>query len=170
MNVNDLKALPKTQIPAPAKTLTLQDTQFLVETLSEKDDNIRYKAFLLLQAASQQSNAVYGYWDALEHKLGSDNSYQRSIGVMLIAENLRWDREGKFGGAIDKYLACCSDEKFITARQTIQALQTIVKVTSKYNDAIGQALTNLSLGKYKENQQSLLKKDTATVLKAISGK
>jgi len=31
---------------------------------------------------------------------------------MLIAENVRWDKEGKFGKTLNKYLECCSDEKF----------------------------------------------------------
>jgi hypothetical protein len=170
VNTDELKALPKDQIPAVAKTLPESDIQLLVETLSETEDKLRYNAFLLLQAHSQEQPFVYAYWDVLENKLESENSYQRSIGLMLIAENVRWDKEGKFAKVLSKYMACCNDEKFITARQTIQGLETIVKATDKYNDAIKQALTNLQFSQYKENQQKLLKKDAANVLKAIADK
>ncbi len=170
MNSEQLKTLSKDQIPALAKSLTINDIGFLVETLNEKDDNLRYHAFLLLQAHSREQPSVYGYWGVLAQKLGSDNSYQRSLGVMLIAENVRWDKEGKFAAIVDKFVACCNDEKFITARQTIQGLETIIKSTDKYNDAIKQALTKLEFSQYKDNQQRLLKKDAENTLKAIKKK
>ncbi|MCW4001225.1 MAG: hypothetical protein NWE93_13405 [Candidatus Bathyarchaeota archaeon] len=167
MDSEELAKMQKAQIPQKTTTLTPDDIRFLVETLSEKDDKLRYNAFLLVQAAAKRSNTIYGYWDVLEQKLNSDNSYQRSIGVMLIAENVRWDTEGKFGGALPKFLACCNDEKFITARQTLQAFVTIIKSTDAYNKAIGEAVAGLSFAQYKENQQSLLRKDAANVLAAI---
>ena len=167
MDSDQLATIKKEEISAQAKTLTADDIKFLVETLSEKDDKIRYNAFLLLQAHSKEAPSVYPYWEVLEKKLDSDNSYQRSLGVMLIAENVRWDNEGKFAKIFGKYMACCGDEKFITARQTIQGLGTIMQSTDKYNDAIETALTNLQFSQYKDNQQKLLKKDVAATLKAI---
>jgi hypothetical protein len=165
---NQLLALKKDQIPNQAKTLSADDIEFLVETLSEKDDKLRYNAFLLLQAHTKVANTVYPYWNKLAEKLDSDNSYQRSLGIMLLAENVRWDSEGKFAGVIGKYFACCNDEKFITARQTIQALAEVAKATSKYNKAIAEGLAGLDFSKYKENQQSLLKRDVAATQKLLS--
>jgi hypothetical protein len=165
MNPDQLKTLPKDQIDASAKNLTSADIKFLVETLSEKDDKIRYSSFLLLQAYSKEQSSVYQYWDVLAKKLDSDNSYQRSLGIMLIAENIRWDKEGKFGAVFEKYMVCCSDEKFITARQTIQGLETIMETTDKYSAEIKKALATLDFKQYKENQQKLLKKDVANAIK-----
>jgi hypothetical protein len=167
MNSDELKTLPKTEIAQRSKTLTKAEVDFLVQTLSEKDDAVRYSAFLLLQARSRESPDVYEHWDVLDGKLESDNSYQRSLGVMLLAENVRWDKQGKFGRIIDKYLQCCSDEKFITARQTIQGLEAILKATYKYDAQMKQHLSQLTLAQYKENQQRLLSKDVANVLKLI---
>jgi hypothetical protein len=158
MNTHELKALAKTDIALVSTNLNDADINFLVETLNEKDDKLRYNAFLLLQASSRQLPSVYEFWGELEMKLDSDNSYQRSLGIMLIAENVRWDKEGRFSKTISKYLSCCKDEKFITARQT----------TDKFNDLIKQRLANLQLSQYKENQQKLLSKDIANVLKIIN--
>jgi hypothetical protein len=168
LNSEILKAVTKDQILALSKTLTATDIRFLVETLNEKDDKLRYNAFLLLQAYSCRFSAVYEYWDELEKKLDSDNSYQRSLGTMLIAENMRWDKEDKFSRTISKYLNCCTDEKFITARQTIQGLEIILKATDKFNDTIKQRLSNLQLSQYKENQQKLLSQDISKILKIIN--
>jgi hypothetical protein len=138
-----------------------------VATLTEKDDAVRYNAFLLLQANSRLFPLVYSHWEELEKKMDSPNSYQRSLGLMLIAENVKWDNDDKFCKTIDNYLSCCVDEKFITARQAIQGLANVVKATSKYDNKIKQALNVLQIDKYKENQQSLLKKDIAAITKMI---
>lgn len=167
MDEDGLKNLSKEQISAVSKKLTNADAAFLISMLTEKDDKIRYNAFLLLQTFSKESPFVYDHWGVLEEKLTSDNSYQRSIGVMLLAENVRWDKQNHFSKAIDKYLGCCNDEKFITARQAIQGLQTIVKTNGKYNQEIKQGLAKLELSQYKENQQSLLNRDITSVLKEI---
>jgi hypothetical protein len=167
MNVDDFKAIDKDQIQTIAEKLDLSSIAFLVKELTEKDDKLRYNAFLLLQAHSRLKPSVYTYWDELAGKLSSDNSYQRSLGVMLLAENVRWDKEGKFRGVIDGYFACCNDEKFITSRQAIQGLTTIMVATDLYNNEFRKRLLDLDLGQYKENQQKLLKKDITNIVKAI---
>jgi hypothetical protein len=168
MNDDELKKMEKTAVSAISKNLNVADVHLLVEKLNEKDDKLRYNAFLLLQSVSRIFPSVYEYWDELEKKLDSDNSYQRSLGVMLIAENVRWDKEGKFKKSLTKYMRCCNDEKFITARQSIQGLAVILGATDKFNAEIKQGLANLELSQYKENQQKLLKKDISKVLKFVS--
>jgi hypothetical protein len=170
MNADNLKALTKGSIPNVATNPSARDITFLIDCLTEKDDKLRYNGVLLLQANSRQFPRVYQQWDALTEKLENSNAYQRSIGVMLIAENVRWDTEGKFTKTIDRYLSCCMDEKFITARQAVQELTSIITATSSYNDKIKETLAHYPLDKYKANQQKILQKDIANTLKIIEGK
>ena len=167
MNTNELKALGKNEIPTISKSLNGADVNFLIQTLDEKDDKIRYNAFLLLQAHSREQPIVYEHWNELESKLESTNSYQRSIGAMLIAENVKWDKDNRFSKTISKYLNCCNDEKFITARQTIQGFESILKTTGKFDNEIRQRLASLKLSLYKENQQKLIHKDISRILKIM---
>jgi hypothetical protein len=167
MNVDELKAMAKNDVSDASKNLSPVDIRFLVGVLSEKDDKLRYNALLLLQSVSRQFPFVYEYWGELAKKLESDNSYQRSLGVMLLAENVRWDKEDRFSKTIEAYLGCCNDEKFITARQTIQGLEGILRATEKYEAQIKQYLTSVSFVQYKENQQKLLAKDVSNILKII---
>lgn len=145
-----------------------EDVRALVELLSEKDDNLRYSAFLKLQALSQKDDSVYPYWDVFAEKLNSDNSYQRSIGLMLLAENVAWDKDGRFAEVCAAYLAHCDDEKFITARQCIQGLNKIIAATTGYRKEIVAALTGLELDKRKDTQKGLLRRDIAEVLGKIA--
>jgi hypothetical protein len=170
MNTEELKALAKNDIPTLSKNLNAADILFLIQTLNEKDDEVRYNAFLLLQSSSRESPLVYKYWGDLEKKLESSNSYQRSIGAMLIAENVRWDKEDRFSKTISKYLSCCNDEKFITARQAIQGLAVILKTTNKFDVELEQSLANFRSSKYKDNQQKLVNKDVADILKIFENK
>jgi hypothetical protein len=170
LNIDELKALTKEDIPRLSKNLNAADILFLIQTLNKKDDALRYHAFLLLQLSSRESLLVYNYWVDLERKLESSNSYQRSIGAMLIAENVRWDKEDRFSKAISKYLSCCNDEKFITARQAIQGLAVILKATDKFDAEIGQSLSNFRSSQYKDNQQKLVNKDVVNILKVLENK
>jgi hypothetical protein len=95
--------------------------------VSLKDDNIRYQAFLILQSRSIFFNDVYSFWDTFRDKLKSDNSYKRSIGLMLIAENVRWDEQNRMEDTIDEYLKLLNDEKPITIRQCIQSLGKVAQ-------------------------------------------
>jgi hypothetical protein len=135
LNVDDLTTLVKNQIAQFAK-LTKVDVAFLVSELSKKEDIPRYNAFLLLQANPHISPHTYSQRDRLEQKLSSGNSCQHNLGLMLIVENIRQDKQGKFNYVLSKYLRCCTNEKFITARQAIQGLSSILEATNKHNEKI----------------------------------
>ncbi len=170
LDKSELGKLAKSEIDHIAESLDDSDVDFLVQILLEKEDNLRYNAFLLLQSNSRLFPYVHRYWDELEGKLSSDNSYQRSIGLMLIAENVKWDKEGRFDKTLANYLGCCLDEKFITARQAIQGLARVLDATDSYDRRIGQNLSRMDFSQYKENQQKLLKKDAAAILRMIEKK
>lgn len=150
-----------------AKEIGEGELELLVEWLKEKDDNIRYAAFLLLQSLSAADNRVYRYWETLARMIGDPNSYQRSLGLMLISENIKWDKENKFATICDEYLSHCDDEKFITARQCIQGLHKVLEHSTMYRDQIVNALVKIDLGKRKDTQQGLMLLDIIGVLEKI---
>jgi hypothetical protein len=112
-----IMSIPKNDLQEASKALYTEDIPQLVEWLNLKDDNIRYRAFLLLQNRSLFCDDVYPYWDTLRSKLRSDNSYQRSIGLMLLAENVKWDAGNRMEDTIDEFLMLLNDEKPIAILQ-----------------------------------------------------
>jgi hypothetical protein len=157
----------KDNLAAYIPTLAEEDIRCLVGGLAEKDDNLRYKCFLLLQGRSQAYPDVYPYWEQFVAKLADANSYQRSLGLMMIAENARWDTDGKFEKCLPAYLAGCTDEKFITARQCIQGLCKIVPYHPTCYQAVIQCLTAIDLMQRKDTQRKLLLLDILSVLRLI---
>lgn len=144
------------------------DIGLLVEWLREKDDTIRYAAFQLLKLLSSNSPMVYKYWDNFAGMINDQNSYQRSLGLMLISENVRWDKEDKFGAICNDYLKHCDDEKFITARQCIQGSSAICEHSAKYNREIVDMLLKIDLNRRKDSQKSLLLMDIIEVLGKVA--
>jgi hypothetical protein len=93
----------------------------LFADLECKDDKVRYPAFKeLLSLSEEKVNWVYDKWFELTGKLKSDNSYQRSIGLMLLANLAKSDSENRIVAILDMYLEFFEDDKFITSRQCIQ--------------------------------------------------
>lgn len=154
----------KEELPEACKTLRKEDIAVLIPLLSEKNDTIRYQAFLILQARSQIADDVYPYWDTFREKLKSGNSYQRSIGAMLIAENARWDTEHKTEDTLTDYLTLLQDEKPITVRQCIQSLPKICTAQSNLDGRIAEKLMELDLLTVKETMRKLILLDILQVL------
>jgi hypothetical protein len=163
-------SISKSDLQEASKALHKEDIPQLVEWLNLKDDNIRYQAFLLLQNRSSFCNDVYPYWDTLQSKLKSDNSYQRSIGLMLIAENVKWDAENRMEGAIDEYLLLLNDEKPITIRQCIQSLGKIASAKPGLNGKIASRLISFDLIAVKETMRKSILLDILNVLLIIRQK
>lgn len=107
---DQLLAFGKEDLLEVSKTLNEEDISQLIKWLNEKDDKLRYHSLLLLGHRSEEYGDVYPYWDLLCEKLKSPNSYQRSIGVMLIAANAKWDKDDRMDSTIDDYLKILGDK------------------------------------------------------------
>lgn len=167
ISVDEIMSFEKDKLPEAAEAVEISDIPLLVDLLSEKDDKIRYHALLLLQYRSQLSNDVYPFWDTFRLRLRSGNSYQRSIGLMLIAENARWDLENKMENSIDDYLKLLKDEKPITIRQCIQSLGKILPYKPNLYDKIIGTLISMDLACIKETMRKSILLDIINILLII---
>ncbi len=158
----------KEDLPEIALTLEKDDITQLVEWLAEKADEFRYHSFLLLLARSEKYSDVFPHWDIFVQKLGDTNSYQRNIGLRMIAENVRWDQQGKFDEICDFYLSFCDDEKPVTVRQCIQGLCSIVPFNTRCHATIAEKLMSIDILQRKETQQKLVLLDILSVLLLIN--
>lgn len=138
-----------------------------VNGLHAKDNQEAYTCLKALLAESENSNAVYPYFGTFAEMLGSDNSYLRSRGILLIAANARWDIDQHMDECIDAYLRHTEDVKPITARQCIQALPAIAKAKPDLVPDILQALRHVRTYRYRDTMQPLLQQDIAHAITQI---
>lgn len=167
IDFDSIMSISSSDIEGAAKALDKSDIPELVEWLALKDDAVRYKAFLLLQSRSASLNDVYPFWDVFREKLRSENSYQRSIGLMLIAENVRWDTGNRMEEITGDYLALLKDEKPITVRQCVQSLEKIVLKKTNLSDVIASALITFDVMAVKETMRKSILTNILNVLLLI---
>lgn len=167
VTMEGILSIDKENLREAAGAISLEDIAQLVEWLALKDDAVRYRAFLLLENRSGCSADVYSYWEVFRAKLKSENSYQRSIGLMLLAANAGWDTEGKMDDSLGEYLTLLNDEKSITVRQCIQSLGRIAVCKPGLGGEIAARLISLDLAAAKETMRKLLLQDILNVLLVI---
>jgi glycyl-tRNA synthetase beta subunit len=103
--------------------MDLKELDLHFENLSSKDDKVRYPSFKAVHAETNNEVLwIYDKWPQLVEKLSSDNSFQRSIGALLLLNLVKSDKENKVYQIIDKLINVAEDEKFITARLCLQNL------------------------------------------------
>ncbi len=164
VSIESIMSIDKSDMQEASKAVSKDDIPQLVDWLSLKDDNIRYQAFLLLQNRSVFFDDVYPYWNTFRDKLKSENSYQRSIGLMLIAENTKWDAENQMEDTIDDYLEPLNDDKPITIRQCIQSLGKVVPYKPGLKNKIAGRLITFNLMAVKQTMRKSILLDILNVL------
>jgi len=164
---DSLRSIVKSVVPDTAAALDSADLECLVGWLCDKDDAVRYPAFLLLLQRSTLSNDVLLYWDRFVEMLSGENPYQRGIGLALLAENAKWDEIGKTEAMLPDYIALLQDQKPVTIRQCVQNLQKIVASHPGLNRFIAEKLIALDLEAIRQSMRKLVLTDILTVLLKI---
>ena len=112
-----------------------------IDDLAAANDKIRLDALqALLKMTDVKVNWIYEVWSDLLEKLEHENSYQRSIGILLLCNLAKSDTEDRSKSALDCLLVHTRDEKFITSRQ---CLQNIWKVAAANKANREKVLTHL---------------------------
>lgn len=148
----------------------MRDIKQLVKDLHHTDNSFAYTSFKQLVEESKESNSVYPFFDDFIDMLEDDNSYIRNRGLILIAENSRWDIDNKVDEVLSQYLKHITDVKPITARQCIRGLEIIVDEKEDLVPDIKKALYNANIEKYPSSMRELIEKDIARVLKGLHKK
>jgi hypothetical protein len=82
------------------------------DLLSSTDDTIRMGALqTILKLTDQKVDWIYEVWDELFTKLKSENSFQRSIGIMVICNLAKSDTQDRLNGCLNLLLAHTRDDK-----------------------------------------------------------
>ena len=164
MRAEDVLAIAKEDIPQRAESLTPEDVCVLVPLLAEKDDAYRYPALLLLQQYAEFASEGSAYFEEYIKKLNDENSFQRSIGALMIAANARWVNGETMALTIDRYLDLLDDEKPTTVRLCIQGLQKIVPHHIALQGRIAKALISLDILLIRETMRKPVLTDILNIL------
>ncbi|HSL42536.1 MAG TPA: hypothetical protein VK897_03830 [Anaerolineales bacterium] len=131
-----------------------------VEDLGSTDDKIRLNALqALLTMTKTRVDWVYEVWDHLLEKLEDENSYQRSIGIIMLCNLAKSDTEVRLKSALDRLLVHTRDEKFITSRQCLQNIWKAAATNKANREKILKHLEQRFVECGDEKHYNLLRQD-----------
>lgn len=137
--------------------------------LSLKDNTTRKQAFdELLKLTESKVDWADEAFNVLAPKLESPNSFQRSIAMMLLSNLAKSGIENRMADILPAYLARLDDEKFITARQSIQACyKAAICCYSKRDEIINRLFSLYNSSRHIATHANLIQKDIVTSLYTI---
>ena len=126
----------------------------LLEGILSKNDDVRYPSFKTLFKISKDNPGVlYPKWDFFVKLISSYNSYQKLIGLRLIANLTKVDSENKFEKIFDKYYRILNEHRTMTAGHIASNSGKIAKAKPNLQLKITEKLLNIDnihTGKQKE--------------------
>lgn len=140
----------------------------IILELQNKDNSRAYAVFKEVLERSKETDEYYSYFDDFVGLLSDMSSYVRTRGFILACAQAQWDEDNKFEANLDELLKMLHDEKPITVRQCVQALQGVVLAKPNLANEISRELSIMDLSKYKQDTMvPLIKRDINDLLKVI---
>ena len=98
-------------------------TRTQLDNLRFGDRELQYKAYLALIAATDISvDWAYDVWDEMVAALRHKDNHMRAIAAQLLCNLAKSDPENRMLRDFDAVLAVNKDERFVTARHSLQAI------------------------------------------------
>jgi hypothetical protein len=102
-----------------------------------KDKQESYKAYLyILEVTEQQVDWAYEVWDDLLEGLTDKDNHQRSRAAQYLANLAKSDPENRMLADLPKLWEVTKDEKFVTARHSLQAIWKVGLAAAPQKDRI----------------------------------
>ena len=139
-----------------------------LDDLESADDAIRMKALKTVLASTESRvDWIYEEWDSLVRKLDDENSFQRSIAIMVLCNLAKSDKEERMGKILNKLLSHTKDEKFITSRQCLLHIWKVAVAGKALREKVIRHLETRFAECEKEKHYNLLRQDIVTSLNKI---
>jgi hypothetical protein len=137
-----------------------KDLKECFDNLGSTDDKIRLNALqTVLRLTDEKVDWVYEVWDDLLEKLKDENSYQRSIAILVLCNLVKSDTQNRLEASIDCLLAHTHDDKFITSRQCIQNIWKAATTSKQIHEKVLDHLENRFNECTEEKHYNLIRQD-----------
>ena len=140
-------------------------TELVSQMITNRYIMVYYHCYYILdKASSRVPELFYKDWKKFEKLLDHENSYHRTIGLVMLSNLITADKEKLFDKISDKYFMFINDKKITTARDCVICTGKILKQRSEYIDKVIKLYLNMEkICKFKENQKALLLYDMFVV-------
>lgn len=117
-----------------------------------------YYGYIILDKATELNPKLfYKYWDEFAKLLNHKNTYHRQIGIVILSNLSKVDKDDNFSKIIDNYLKCLYDKKIHIGVYTTKYLKEIIKNKPQYREKIiNELLHHREETPYSQKQEALL--------------
>ena len=139
-----------------------------IDNLFRKDADIRYGSFkYLIGITGEPVDWAYEIWDGLLELAEKGDNHQRTIAVQLLTSLAKSDPNERILKDIDIVMKVTQDEKFVTARHSLQSLWKIAVAGKKQQQKIMTLLAGRFKDCIKEKNCTLVRYDIIEVFRKI---
>ena len=145
-----------------------KQTRQLLDNLRSADGDTRYQAYTeVFRLTDQPVDWAYEVWDQLLADLRHKDGHQRAIAAQLLCSLAKSDPRQRILKDFDALLAVTRDEKFVTARHTLQSLWKVGTEGKQHQQLVLQRLAGRFQDSAAEKNGRLIRYDILVGLKQL---
>ncbi|OLO42176.1 hypothetical protein BTR23_02845 [Alkalihalophilus pseudofirmus] len=139
-----------------------------LKNLQAKDKNVRYEAFVaILSITEEKIDWAYEVWEQFVRDLSHSDPHRRAVAAQILCRLAKSDPDNRIRTDFHKILAVTKDEKFVTARHSLQSLWHIALAGYKQQEMVVQSLTDRFHHCTSEKNYTLIRFDIIQSLKNL---
>ena len=116
-------------------------TRTHVDNLWSEDRDLQNKAFFyILEATDKPVDWAYDVWDEMVENLSHKDNHNRAIAAQTLSNLAKSDPKNRMLKDFDALLAVTKDEKFVTARHSLQSLWKVGTAGKKQQKILVEGL------------------------------
>jgi hypothetical protein len=143
-------------------------TQTHWSNLRSDDGDARYAALTALLALTEQPVGwAYKVWDELLANLRHTDNHQRAIAVQVLANLAKSDPEQRMLRDVDALFAVTRDERFVTARHSLQAVWKVALAGEQHRELVIERLAERFHKCVAEKNRTLIRFDIMDAMRKI---
>ncbi|WP_282173414.1 hypothetical protein [Cytobacillus firmus] len=146
------------------------DSQLKLEFQKSKsgDKDERYEAYQhILNATDQEVDWAYEVWDQLIEDLTHEDNHQRSRAAQYLANLAKSDPEMRIMKDFPKLWEVTKDEKFVTARHSLQSIWKVGISGTPQKDLVMEVMTERFINGTDEKNYTLIRNDILQNMKSL---
>jgi hypothetical protein len=143
-------------------------TQAHWNNLRSDDGDLRYGAFMALLAITDQPvDWAYQVWDELRANLHHKDNHQRAIAAQLLCNLAKSDPEQRMLKDFGALFAVTRDERFVTARHSLQAIWKVALAGQQHQQLVVDQLASRFRECVTEKNATLIRYDIIEDLRKL---
>lgn len=138
------------------------------QNLHLSDAGERYPSYqYAIDITNEPVSWAYEVWDVLLKMMKTGDNHQRAIAAQLLANLAKSDPDHRMRQDLDQVILVTYDEKFVTARHSLQALWKIAVVESELKKMVTSKLSDRFKSCIVEKNCTLVRYDIIEVFRKI---